>query len=102
MRRLLVPTLAAGALTLALSLLAAPASATKIEVVTSAGGLTAWLVREPAIPVISLKFAFKGGGALDPKGKEGLANMVSGLLDEGAGELTSLAFQTRLKVLRLP
>ena len=84
---------------LALALTPGATSATTIEVVESPGGLTAWLVREPAIPVISLKFAFKGGGALDPVGKEGLANLVSGLLDEGAGELESLAFQTRLEEL---
>ncbi len=89
-------------LTLTLGLTAPAANAlTEIQKVTSPGGITAWLVREPSIPVISLNFAFKGGGALDPKGKEGLANLVSGLLDEGAGEMDSLAFQTRLEELAI-
>ncbi|MGH6944569.1 MAG: M16 family metallopeptidase, partial [Geminicoccaceae bacterium] len=44
---------------------------------------------------------FRGGAALDPVGKEGLAYMVSGLLDEGAGELDSRAFRTELEDLAI-
>lgn len=80
---------------------AGEAAERQVQVVTSPGGLTAWLVHEPQVPLISLRLAFKGGGALDPEGKEGLANLVSGLLDEGAGELDSLAFQTRVEELAL-
>ena len=90
------------ALILLLVGLAAPsAGATEIQEVRSPGGITAWLVHEPAVPVVAMSFSFKGGGALDPEGKEGLANLVSGLLDEGAGELDSLAFQTRLEDLAI-
>ena len=90
-------------LALLATLAAAPSatSATKIQQVISPGGITAWLVREPSIPVISLNFAFRGGGALDPEDREGLANMVSGLLDEGAGKMDSLAFQTRIEELAI-
>lgn len=80
-------------------LLPSAAKANTIEEVRSPGGITAWLVHEPAIPIIALKIAFDGGSAYDPQGKEGLANMLSGLLDEGAGELDSLTFQTRLREL---
>ncbi len=76
---------------------APPAAAVKIEKVTSPGGLTAWLVREVSVPVISFRFAFRAGAAMDPKGKEGLAEMVSATLDEGAGDLDSQAFQTALE-----
>ena len=72
-------------------------AATKIVVVESPGGVSAWLVREPSIPIVTLEIAFRGGAALDPADKEGLAYMVSGLLDEGAGPYDSLAFQQRLK-----
>ena len=41
------------------------------------------------------------GAALDPPGKAGLANMVSALLDEGAGELDSQTFQERLQDLAI-
>lgn len=73
------------------------ALAINIEKVTSPGGLTAWLVREHSVPVISFSFAFRAGAAMDPKGKEGLAEMVSSTLDEGAGDLESQAFQGRLE-----
>ncbi len=69
----------------------------KITPVTSSSGITAWLVEDHAVPVIAMKFLIKGGGALDPEGKKGLANLVSGLLDEGAGTYDSLAFQTKLE-----
>ena len=73
------------------------APAVEIQRVTSPGGIEAWFVRDGSVPIISMNFAFKGGAALDPKGKEGLANMVSGLLDEGAGKLDSRAYQAALK-----
>ena len=76
---------------------AEPAKATKIERVVSPGGIEAWLVEDHLNPIISLHLAFRGGSALDPKGKEGLANMVSTLLDEGAGDLDSKAFQQTLE-----
>jgi len=73
------------------------AQAVPIERVTSPGGLEAWLVRQETVPVISLEFAFAGGASQDPADKSGVANMVSGLLDEGAGELDSRAFHERLE-----
>ena len=78
-------------------LYAAPAKATQIERVISPGGIEAWLVEDHLNPIISLHLAFRGGSALDPEGKEGLANMVSTLLDEGAGDLDSKAFQQTLE-----
>ncbi|MDP6344827.1 MAG: pitrilysin family protein, partial [Alphaproteobacteria bacterium] len=51
------------------------------------------------IPLISVSFSFAGGATLDDPRRKGTANMVSGLLDEGAGGLDSLAFQTRLEEL---
>ncbi len=65
--------------------------------VVSPGGIEAWLVSDHLNPIINMHFAFRGGTALDPIGKEGLAHMVSGLLDEGAGDLDSQAFQRRLE-----
>ncbi|CUU43118.1 Peptidase M16 inactive domain protein [Blastochloris viridis] len=71
-------------------------AATRIERVVSPGGIEAWLVREPAVPLIAFEFAFKGGATHDVAGKEGTANLVSGLLDEGAGDLDAAAFHDRL------
>jgi zinc protease len=81
----------------ALILLASlPARAVEVQRVVSPGGIEAWLVEDHGNPIISLDLAFRGGTALDPEGKEGLANLAAGLLDEGAGELDSQAFQARL------
>lgn len=73
------------------------AHATKIERVVSPSGIEAWLVREPAIPMIAMEFAFVGGSCQDPADRPGLAYMLSTLLDEGAGPLDSQAFSERLE-----
>ncbi|MDH5188952.1 MAG: insulinase family protein [Rhodospirillaceae bacterium] len=73
------------------------ANAVEVKEVKSKSGITAWLIEDHTNPVISLHFTFKGGAAMDPIAKEGLANMVSGLLDEGAGDLDSQSFQARLE-----
>lgn len=78
-------------------LVAVPADAMSIKEVTSPKGIKGWLVKDPTVPLFTMNFAFRGGAALDPVGKEGLADFVSSLLDEGAGELKSQAFQEKLE-----
>ena len=88
---------AAGLLAVAVSLIAtASAFALEIREIESPGGLRAWHVNEPSIPIIAVELAFRGGSLLDLEGAEGLAHVVSGLLDEGAGEFDSRRFQERL------
>lgn len=65
----------------------------EIHEITSSKSVRAWLVEDYTIPLIAINFAFKGGSAQDPAGKEGLANLMTGLFDEGAGDLDSDAFQ---------
>jgi len=86
----------AAAAVIALTLSGAQASATNIERITSPGGIEAWLVHETAVPLITMEFAFAGGGAQDPAGKAGTANLMASLLDEGAGDLDANAFAERL------
>jgi zinc protease len=43
-----------------------------------------------------MSFTFEGGAAQDPEGKSGTAQMLGRLLDEGAGDLDSDAFQEAL------
>lgn len=74
-------------------LLALPARAeVKIEEVVSPGGITAWLVQEPSIPFMALEVRFRGGASLDRDGKRGAINLMTGLLEEGAGDLDSRGF----------
>ncbi|TIM67429.1 MAG: insulinase family protein [Mesorhizobium sp.] len=67
-----------------------------IQEVKSKKGITAWLVEDHSIPLVAIRFVFDGGTAQDPAGKEGLVNLMSGLFDEGAGDLDSEAFQSKL------
>ncbi len=76
-------------------------AAAKVQHVVSPGGIEAYLISEPAIPFMSLGMRFKGGAIGDPPGKEGLANLLSGVLDEGAGDLDSQAFRTELEDLAI-
>jgi zinc protease len=75
---------------------ASAAEAHNVQRVLSPKGIEAWLVQEDKVPLIAISFAFVGGASQDPAGKPGVANMVSDLLDEGAGDLDSQAFQAAL------
>jgi zinc protease len=74
-----------------------PASATNVQRIVSPGGIVAWMVYEPSVPLIALDFAFRGGAAQDPPEKAGVATMAAGLLDEGAGEIDSKDFHERVE-----
>ncbi len=63
-----------------------------IQSVTSPGGLTAWLVEEPSIPFVALEIRFRGGASLDDPDKRGAINLMTGLLEEGAGDMDARAF----------
>src|SRR5918995_4374029 len=73
-----------------------PASPTQARAVLSPGGVEAWHVESPVVPLVALAFTFEGGAAQDPEDKPGVAQMLSRLLDEGAGAYSSDAFQERL------
>ena len=75
--------------------------AVKVEKVVSPRGVEAWLVRDHSIPITAIEFTFRSGAAADPEGKTGLSSMVSTLLDEGAGDLDSQAFQDQLERLSI-
>lgn len=69
----------------------------KIQQVVSPGGIAAWLVEEHRVPLLALRFAFEGGSAQTPAGKEGLAHLLTALMDEGAGDIPSHEFQERME-----
>jgi zinc protease len=74
-----------------------PASAMNIQTVKSPGGIEAWLVEEHSVPLMALRFAFGGGNSQDPKGKDGAANFITAMMDEGAGDILSAQFQERVE-----
>ncbi|PZF77699.1 insulinase family protein [Aestuariivirga litoralis] len=74
---------------------ASSAHAFTIQEVTSPGGIKAWLVEEHAIPLMAMNYSFKGGTELEPAGKEGVSSFLTGMLDEGAGDMLSAEFQKK-------
>ena len=52
---------------------------------TLPNGLRILVVENRKQPIVSLSLSFAAGGLFDPAGKEGLADMVAGLLTKGAG-----------------
>ncbi len=74
----------------------ARAATLPIQQVTGASGIEAWLVEDHSLPIVTLRFAFAGGAALDAPGKEGTAAMTAALLDEGAGPHDGIAFHRQL------
>jgi zinc protease len=87
----------AAAVVMMIAAAASPARAAfQIQKVVSPGGIEAWLIEDHRIPLMALDVTFRGGAALDPKGKDGLAVFTASLLDEGAGDLTGQAFQKEM------
>ena len=83
-----------------LSLAAAlPARAIDIQQVTSPGGVPAWLVEDHSIPFVALNIAFRGGASVDAPGKRGAVNLMTALLEEGAGEQDATAYAEALESL---
>ncbi len=71
----------------------------EIEEVTSPGGITAWLVEDHSIPFTALELRFRGGTSLDDPEKRGAVNLMSGLIEEGAGEMDARAYARELESL---
>jgi zinc protease len=73
--------------------LALPAQAEmQIKEVVSPGGITAWLVEDHNIPFTALEIQFRGGTSLDAPEKRGAVNLMTALIEEGAGDMDSRAF----------
>jgi zinc protease len=73
------------------------AHAMKIQQVRSPLGIEAWLVEEHSVPLMAMRFSFEGGNAQDLPGRDGQANFLTAMMDEGAGDLTALEFQERME-----
>ncbi|ADO43460.1 peptidase, M16 family, putative [Ketogulonicigenium vulgare Y25] len=82
-------------LPLTLALFATTARAeVEIQEVTSPGGVNAWLVEQHEIPFLALEIRVRGGANLDEPGKRGAVNLMTAVIEEGAGERDAVAFQT--------
>ena len=71
----------------------------QIREVTSPGGIRAWLVEDHSIPFMALELRFRGGTSLDAEGARGATYLMTGLLEEGAGDLDARAYARALESL---
>ena len=55
-------------------------------------GTTIILVEKHDVPLIGLQAVIRGGAVSDPEGQAGLASLLAGLLEKGAGERDAAAF----------
>jgi len=72
-----------------------------IQVVTSPGGVTAWLVQESFVPIIAMEMSWKGGAETEPEAKLGGAWLLGYMMNEGAGELDTQAYGARMEDLNM-
>ena len=91
MLRFLTPV--ATALLIAMPLAATAEIEIEIEEVTSPGGIPAWLVEVPDLPIVSLEILIRGGANLDDPETRGAVNLMMATLEEGSGEMDARAFQ---------
>lgn len=72
--------------------------AQEVVSLTSAAGTPALLAENHVLPIVNVNFLFRrAGSAYDPETKEGLAEMMSYMLQEGSGAYDSEAFETMLQ-----
>jgi len=72
-----------------------------VQKIVTPGGVTAWLVESYAVPLVALEFSMRGGASQDPVEKPGLATLLSGLLDEGAGPYDARGFHRAVEDLAI-
>jgi predicted Zn-dependent peptidase len=64
---------------------------------TLPNGLTVVLVPRKDVPMIAFSGFVRGGALVDPPGKPGVASLVAGLLDRGAGKRSAYEFADALE-----
>lgn len=70
-----------------------------VQEVTTPGGLNAWLVEDHTIPFVALEVRFKGGASLDAPETRGATYLMTGLLEEGTGDLDARGFAREVEAL---
>lgn len=77
-------------------LLVGPATALNVKTLDTVQGVPVWFAEDHSVPIIALSASFPAGASYDPSGKSGLAALAANMLNEGASNLASDAFQTAL------
>src|SRR6187402_2021633 len=61
-----------------------------IQKTTLSNGVPVWIIEQHRVPLVQVNVILRGGGSLDRAGRFGMASLVAGMLDEGAGSRSSL------------
>jgi zinc protease len=61
--------------------------------------LQVYFVQKSTLPVVNITLVSDAGSRFDPEGKKGLSNLLSMVIDEGAGEYDSLQLSDQFEVL---
>lgn len=70
----------------------APLKLPSMERFTLSNGLRVVLMENHKVPLVQFEMIVRGGTALDPDGKTGLATLTAEMMEEGAGGRSSLEF----------
>jgi len=74
------------------------ASSAKIQNVETKLNTNIWLIEDNSLPIISFKIAFRhAGSAYEPIGKSGTSNLLSNMLNKGAGKYSNLELKKILE-----
>jgi zinc protease len=69
-----------------------------IQTHTTPSGIDYMVVQDTNLPIVTINFSFRGAGSInDPVGKDGLGQLVSNVMDEGAGDRDAHEFQKALQ-----
>lgn len=72
-----------------------------VQIVTSPGGITAWLVSEDFVPMISMEWTWAGGASVEPDDKRGIGWVTAYMMNEGAGDMDTAAYGARMEDLNM-
>jgi zinc protease len=70
-----------------------PAPALRLPAIqkgTLANGVPIWVIEQHRVPLVQVNVILRGGSSLDRAGRYGMASLVAGMLDEGAGTRSAL------------
>jgi predicted Zn-dependent peptidase len=61
-----------------------------IQKASLANGVPLWVIEQHRVPLAQVNVILRGGSSLDRSGRHGIASLVAGMLDEGAGSRSAL------------
>lgn len=74
----------------------APVWAANLQNIDLGKDAQVWFSEDHTVPILCFNISLPAGSAYDPPGKAGLASFAASMIDEGAGNMDSRAFQEAL------